>query len=994
MSSFIETQFPVSKLSKESYKERKANYSQTLTGLGKWWGRKPLILIRAIILGLLLPTSDNPKKDREIFLKILTMDNDGLWQRKSKSISMKDIYSRLKPSERVKWFADDSSDEKPKYKKGITQAQKQELQQIIFNTFSYDEKLEYCDRPEQTSGASPETWQEINAYLHTNAENLPQLIQQLGERQFGHTPRVGDAFCGGGSIPFEATRIGCEAYGSDLNPVAALLTWAALNIVGGGEEVAKLVREAQQQVYDAVDAQITAWGIEHNEQGWRADAYLYCNETKCPECGWMVPLAPSWVIGEKTLTVAKLQLDEENQRFEIIIESDVSASEIKAAKAAGTVKDSSLNCPHCHQSTPMTMIRGDRRSSNVREYGLRLWENDDIVPRNDDVFQERLYCIRWERTYVNENALILMYLCEISNSNLINKIIVNLLIYCQSKLNKITTDRIYCAPNENDLSRESKAIQLLTERFHDWQEKGYIPSRKIEPGDETTRLMRERGWTHWHHLFNPRQLLTLGLFQELSGMYSYKEIYQIENLLEIGRLVDTKGLGCKLLRWNAHPSKEMHASVFSNQALNTLFNYCHRTLNAIEVTNERYSLISSSANIKTEDSRNISSCLDIWITDPPYADAINYHELSEFFLAWYEKHIIKLFPNWYTDSKRALAITGRDENFRKSMAECYRNLANKMPDKGIQVVMFTHQDAGVWADLALILWASGLRVTAAWCIATETDSGLKQGNYVQGTVILILRKQASEDTAFLDELYPKVETEVKTQLDSMLALEDNDDPNFSDTDYQLAAYAAALRVLTQYKNIEDFDIAYELSKPRKKGETSEIEKLIADAVKIACDYLVPKDFDSFIWKSLTPEEKFYLKGLDIETHGEYRSGAYQELARGFGIKEYKSMLDSGKANETRLKTASEFAAKELGDIGFGASLVRNTLFAIREIVRTGETQKGKTWLRTEIKDYWNQRKNIIEILQFLSAMGLRLTHWQTDADAARLLAGAVENDSI
>jgi len=43
--SFIETQFSVSKLSKESYKEWKANYSQTLTYLGKWWGRKPLILV-------------------------------------------------------------------------------------------------------------------------------------------------------------------------------------------------------------------------------------------------------------------------------------------------------------------------------------------------------------------------------------------------------------------------------------------------------------------------------------------------------------------------------------------------------------------------------------------------------------------------------------------------------------------------------------------------------------------------------------------------------------------------------------------------------------------------------------------------------------------------------------------------------------------------------------------------------------------------------------
>jgi putative DNA methylase len=65
--SFIEVQFPVSKVSKESYKERMSNYSQTLTGLGKWWGRKPLVLVRATILGLLLPATDQPEKDREVF---------------------------------------------------------------------------------------------------------------------------------------------------------------------------------------------------------------------------------------------------------------------------------------------------------------------------------------------------------------------------------------------------------------------------------------------------------------------------------------------------------------------------------------------------------------------------------------------------------------------------------------------------------------------------------------------------------------------------------------------------------------------------------------------------------------------------------------------------------------------------------------------------------------------------------------------------------------
>jgi len=394
------------------------------------------------------------------------------------------------------------------------------------------------------------------------------------------------------------------------------------------------------------------------------------------------------------------------------------------------------------------------------------------------------------------------------------------------------------------------------------------------------------------------------------------------------------------------------------------------------------------------DARNVSTISDIWITDPPYADAVNYHELSEFFLAWYEKHLQRLFPDWYTDSKRALAITGSDESFRKSMVDCYRNLATHMPDNGCQIVMFTHQNVSVWADLALILWAAGLCVTAAWTIATETDSALKEGNYVQGTALLVLRKQTSDDTVFLDEIYPEVEHEVKAQLDAMLELEDQEDPNFSDTDYQLAAYAAALRVLTQYRSIEDIDVAHELAKTRKRGEPSPIEQIIANAVKVACDYLVPQGFDAFVWKTLTPEERFYVKGLDIESHGELRVGAYQELARAFGIKEYQPLLASGKANQTRLKTASEFGARLLGNGGFSVSLVRHALFAMREVVRTDEVKSGKNWLRTEVQDYWPQRKHLLEILRYLSTMGLKLPHWQVDAKAAQLLAGAVENDNV
>ena len=229
--SFIETQFPVSKLSKESYKERKAGASQTLTGLGKWWGRKPLVLVRATLLGLLLPATADPARDREIFLLLMTMDPNGLWQRFNKPFTGQELWAHAVATSQEDLFAVDSL--RPRWATAVSDEEKEAFQRALFDTLSYDDKLARCARPEQVTGPSESAWVAINAHLGTTADSLPALVQQLGERQFGHAPRVGDAFCGGGSIPFEAARLGCQAYASDLNPAAALLTWAALNIVGG-----------------------------------------------------------------------------------------------------------------------------------------------------------------------------------------------------------------------------------------------------------------------------------------------------------------------------------------------------------------------------------------------------------------------------------------------------------------------------------------------------------------------------------------------------------------------------------------------------------------------------------------------------------------------------------------------------------------------------------------------------------------------------------------
>ncbi|MBG0765353.1 MAG: DUF1156 domain-containing protein, partial [Tissierellales bacterium] len=357
--SFIEEQFPVSKISKESYKERKAGASQTLTGLGKWWGRKPLILVRAALLGVLMPISDNPKKDKEIFLKILTMDEEGLWLRKSKNIPKKNLWELTTKNERNKYFSDDSTDKKPKYPTGMSREDKQnlkeELQKLVFSRLSYDDKLSYCDRPEHAKLKDIKQWVKINDHLKTNAYSLQELVKQLGEKKFGKKPKVGDCFSGGGSIPFEATRMGADVFASDLNPIASLLTWASLNIAVASNENIEKLKLFQEELFKEVDEKITELGIEHNEKGHRADSFLYCSEIICPECGYKVPLAPSWVIGKKTKTIAVLQ-ENSNQSFDIKIKMNSNKEMIIESEKYVTIRSNNLYCPHCEKETPISSI--------------------------------------------------------------------------------------------------------------------------------------------------------------------------------------------------------------------------------------------------------------------------------------------------------------------------------------------------------------------------------------------------------------------------------------------------------------------------------------------------------------------------------------------------------------------------------------------------------------------------------------------------------------
>ena len=800
----IEAVFPAQKVSFEAQRERKAGAGQTLTALGSYWkGRKPLILVRAIVLGSLLPQTDDPEQDLEIFEQLMAFDMGGLARREPK-IAPAEIARRIDLADPWHYFTfsfkgDPEEAEEIegarfpldladypgltiRWRRDLDEADKLDLLAQALATYpTYEERAGLCKRPEeldQTLLYAP-IWPNVNAHLgHLGiaTRSHQELVEQLGILRFGHRPRVGDTFCGGGSIPFEAARLGCDVYASDLNPIACMLTWGALNIIGASPERRAEIERAQREVVKAVDKEITALGIEHDSQGNRAKAYLYCLETRCPQTGWMVPMAPSWVISKNRNVIARLVPDHANKRFDIEICTGVSADEMRTAEL-GTVRDGNLvyELDGKTYRTPIKTLRGDYRDADGNTANrLRRWENHDFKPLPDDIFQERLYCIHW---------------------------------ITRESLNKKRKEAFFAAVTEDDLDRERKVGEYVEKHLACWQEDGLAPDMAIEPGDKTDEPIRTRGWIYWHHLFSPRDLLGLSLYSR-HARHNGGNV-SAPTFATVPMIADN---ACKLCGWNTgHPgSGEFTINVFNNQALNTHYSYSCRSVahisdSLLARTTIKGSPVPTASEVTTSDARLIEKQCDLFVSDPPYADAVMYHEITEYFIAWLRKNPPPPFDQWTWDSRRDLAIKGSGDDFRRGMVDAYKAMTEHMPDNGMQCVMFTHQDTGVWSDMVSIFWAAGLQVVGAWYIATETTSELKKGGYVQGTVILMLRKRpAGERPGFKQRLLPEVKREVDAQIRQMMHLNTETQtkmgaPVFNDSDLQMAGYAAALKVLTGYR---------------------------------------------------------------------------------------------------------------------------------------------------------------------------------------------------
>jgi hypothetical protein len=575
---------------------------------------------------------------------------------------------------------------------------------------------------------------------------------------------------------------------------------------------------------------------------------------------------------------------------------------------------------------------------------------------------------------------------------------------------------VFREPRPYDLKLEAKVTDRVRKQFAAWQEEGWLPDWRIQKGEKTWELIRTRGWTYWHQLFTPRQLLMAAEYSRRIAKYPVD--IRPALILGLGHLIN---YGARLCQW--HAGGNSTTRVFYNQALNTFFNYVTRGFSQMkgqiqpDIVSEPRSVKKAT---KLRDARAVNDNCDLWITDPPYADAVNYEELSEFFLAWYKPHLQACFPEWYTDSKRDHAVKGDDAPFRVAMAECYTRLAANMPDEGLQVLMFTHKDTDVWEDLALIMWAAGLQVKQVWSVLTETPgAGMRVGNYVQATYNMVLRKRPrTAPTGFAEMIIPQINSRVKeviTHMRDSQVQAGSLSCGYTDTDYLLAAQAVAAEVVTGFSSIDGIDLDEELRTPNKERQqrgASVLRNMMNQAKRTAVDFLVPLGLEEHLkrspegtsayqfWRALAPEEKFLLKSLELEAGGVEKIGAFQDLGRAYGIADYEALLGPVKANEARTKLPSEFPRPDMtrwDDLPanerelFPHSVTRHLYYAIQLLQSGAEAERAVKHL-VDCTNFWPERQSKhLVILAYLYQTTEPIPAWNEVRPLIQTLRLAVEN---
>jgi putative DNA methylase len=245
------------------------------------------------------------------------------------------------------------------------------------------------------------------------------------------------------------------------------------------------------------------------------------------------------------------------------------------------------------------------------------------------------------------------------------------------------------------------------------------------------------------------------------------------------------------------------------------------------------------------------------------------------------------------------------------------------------------------------------------------------------------------------EIEAEIEDQVRSQLDRLTALDEawQAETLYTDGDLTLAAYAAALQVVTSYSTIDRQPLDRDLYRKLAKGERTMIRDLVDYAAQVANGLLVPEDFPRDMWQGLDAASRFYVRMLDVEAKSSPKVADFQNFARSFAFGDYTSLMASTTANAAALAGAADLKGSKLEGEGFWGTLLRQVLFAAWKTMEKGDPKLGVTVLKTEYAaDYWHRRQKLIGLAIYV-ALKTKRTRPEESA-AAHELSEALKLDRV
>ena len=240
-----EVDFPIAEVSRHASREKSIRHGHPST-LHLWWARRPLASSRAVLMALLMPDPCDPHCPEEFKAKA-----------RETLLAMRGRASG--------WDSTVKTDEG--------------LRQVLLKFIADFANWDNCAKSE---------------YLEAGRG----LVKAAHPRE---TPLVVDPFAGGGSIPLEALRLGCDTFASDLNPVACLILKVMLeDIPRHGPGLAEELRKAGAEIKAQAEKELADL-YPKDPDGATPIAYLWARTVRCesPNCGAEIPLMRSMWLCKK-----------------------------------------------------------------------------------------------------------------------------------------------------------------------------------------------------------------------------------------------------------------------------------------------------------------------------------------------------------------------------------------------------------------------------------------------------------------------------------------------------------------------------------------------------------------------------------------------------------------------------------------------------------------------------------------------------------------------